>query len=124
MKSTNPTPLRRDHTVRRLLSTVFAVALFFATMVSPAYAARLQDSDFYKGTLNLVNDASLAIAIIGPLICGGFATYYFVRKSMSDEQDDKRWNRNIVKALICAVAIGLVSSLIALFTGYYTSPTP
>lgn len=124
MKLTTPTTLRRDHTVRKLLSTVFVVALFLATMISPVYAARLQDSDFYKGTLNLVNDASMAVAIIGPLVCGAFAAYYFVRKSMSDDQDDKQWNRRIAKALICAVAIGLVASLIALFTGYYTSTTP
>lgn len=123
MKSTNtPTPLRQHHTVCKLLSIVFAAALFCVTMTSPVHAAGLQNSNFYKGTLNLVNDASKAIAIIGPLVCGVFAGYYFARKSMSDDQDDKQWNRRIVKAVICAVAIGLVSALIALVTSYYQTP--
>lgn len=125
MKSTKtPTNLRRDRTVRQLLSTVFAVALFLATMISPAYAVRFQDSDFYKGTMNLLQDVTLAITVIGPLVCAAFAGYYFVRKSMADDQDDKQWNRRIAKALICAPAIGLASGLITLLIGYYNPTTP
>ena len=125
MKSTKtPTNLRRDRTVRQLLSMVFAVALFLATMISPAYAVRLQDSDFYKGTMNLLQDISLAVTFAGPLICTIAAGVFFARKSMSDDQDDKQWNRRIVKALICAVAIGLVSGLITLLIGYFNPTTP
>lgn len=125
MKSTKtPTNLRRDHTVRRLLSTVFAVALFVAAMISPAYAARIQDSDFYKGSLNLLNDLSTAAIFAGPIVCGLVAVVFFIRKSMADEQDDKLWNKRIVKAIVCGVAIGLVSGIITLLTSYYTPTTP
>lgn len=125
MKSTKtPTNLRRNYTVRQLLSTVFAVALFLATMVSPAHAVRLQDSDFYKGTINLLQDIFMAVTVLGPSICLIAAGVFFARKSMSDDQDDKQWNRRIGKALICGVAIGLVSGLLTLITGYYNPTTP
>lgn len=125
MKSTNtPTTLRRDHTVRRLLSTVFAVALFFANMISPAYAVKFQDSDIYKGSMDLLQDLSTAAIFAGPAVCGLVAVIFFIRKSMSDEQDDKMWNKRIVKAIICGVAIGLVSGAIALISAYYNPTTP
>lgn len=121
MKATN-TPLRRDHTVRRLLVTVFAVALFCATIISPAHAATvLENSAFYRGISNLLQDISLAVTFLGPSICAIAAIVFFIRKSMADEQDDKLWNRRIVKAIICGVAIGLVSGLLALGTSYFTA---
>ena len=122
MKLTTPTTLRRDHTVRKLLSTVFTVALFFATMISPAHAATiLENSAFYRGISNLLQDIFLAATVLGPSVCGIAAVVFFVRKSMADEQDDKQWNRRIVKAIICGVGIGLVSGLLALGTSYFTT---
>lgn len=124
---TSKTPrnsLRRDHTIRQLLSTVFAVALFLANMISPAYAVKFQDSDIYKGTMNLLQDISTAATFAGPAVCGLVAIIFFIRKSMSDEQDDKQWNKRISKAIICGVAIGLVSGIIALISGYYNPTTP
>lgn len=126
MKSTQiPTTLRRDHTIRQLLTTVSAVALFLATMISPAHAATvLENSAFYRGLTNLLQDIFTAATILGPSICAIAAAVFFARKSMADDQDDKMWNRRIVKALICGVAIGLVSGLLALGTSYFNGTTP
>ncbi|MBQ9168518.1 MAG: hypothetical protein IJX67_08955 [Oscillospiraceae bacterium] len=125
---TSKTPrnsLRRDHTIRQLLSTVFAVALFLANMISPAYAVtKLEGSAFYKGLMELLQDVSLAVTFAGPSICIICAGVFFARKSMADEQDGKLWNKRIVNSLICAVAIGLVAGLVTLITSYFNPTTP
>ena len=117
-----PTNLRHDRTVRKLLSTVFAVALFVASTCPNVYAAtKLENSAFYKGFLELLQDLSLAVTFLGPAICIIFAGVYFARRSMADEQDGKMWNKRITTALICAVSIGLISGLVTLITSYFTA---
>lgn len=113
------------HTVRQLLTMVFATALFVAGTITPAYAATvLENSTFYKGFMHLLQDVSLAVTIGGPLICVICAGVFLARRGMADEQDGKMWNKRIATALICAVAIGLVSGLVALITSYFNSSTP
>lgn len=121
---TTPTNLQSGRTIRQLLSTVFAVALFVASMCPNVYAAqttKLENSAFYKGFLELLQDLSLAVTILGPAICIIFAGVYFARRSMADEQDGKMWNKRITTALICAVSIGLISGLVTLITSYFTA---
>ena len=113
------------HTVRQLLTMVFAMALFVASTVAPVYAATvLENSTFYKGLMNLLQDISLAVTIGGPLICVICAGVFLARRSMADEQEGKMWNKRIATALICAVAIGLVAGLVTLLTSYFNPGTP
>ena len=113
------------HTVRQLLTMVFAMALFVASTVAPVYAATvLENSTFYQGLMNLLQDISLAVTIGGPLICVICAGVFLARRSMADEQEGKMWNKRIATALICAVAIGLVAGLVTLLTSYFNPGTP
>lgn len=113
------------HTVRQLLTMVFAMALFIAGTFPNTYAAenskvtKLENSDFYKGLLELLQDLSLAVTFIGPAICIICAGVFLARRSMADEQEGKMWNKRIATALICAVSIGLVSGIVTLIVSYF-----
>lgn len=89
-------------------------------MTGTAYAnSKLQSSEFYKGTLNLLNDATKALNVLAPLVTVIVVVYYFARKSASDEMDYRKWDTRIKIALICGVGIETASLLINLFVSYY-----
>ena len=119
-QKTSRSPLCCKTTVRHLLTTIFAVALFITGTITPAYAETvLENSTVYKGFMSLLQDITGAVTIAGPAICIICAGVFLARRSMADEQDGKMWNKRITTALICAVAIGLVSGMVTLLVSYF-----
>lgn len=123
MKTTKTScnPLCCKQTIRQILSIVFAISVFVTVMISPVYAASIQDADFYKGLVNLLNDLMTVAMILCPIVGGLAAIFCLIRRSMADEQDGKMWTKRIVTAIICGVAGSLVTGIIALITSYVSA---
>lgn len=124
---TSKTPrnsLSCNRTVRQLLTMTFVVALFVATMISPAYATTFQDSDFFKGGLALLSDLMICVTIAAPVIMTLFISGYLIRRGMADEQDKKTWTKRAYDALFCGVAVMIASSFLAVVFGYFAPSKP
>jgi len=112
--------IRQEASLIKGLFFSFYSAFFCYSMTYTAYASgNLMNSEFYKGTLKLLNDATSALNILAPLITVIVVVYYFARKSASDEMDYKKWDTRIKIAIICGVGIQTASLLINLFVSYY-----
>lgn len=81
--------------------------------------ANFANSDIATGTANLLSDVSSWLVGIGLTVGTLAAVYCLIRKSMADEVDGKMWNKRLVTAIICAVAVALVGGIIALISSYY-----
>lgn len=86
-----------------------------------AFAAdgNFAESDIATGTANLLSDISSWLVGIGLTVGTLAAIYCLIRKSMADEVDGKMWNKRLITAIICAVAVALVGGIISLISGYY-----
>lgn len=80
---------------------------------------KIQDSTAGKGLINLINDASLFLLVLSPIVGGLLAVYFFIRKNAADEQDQKQWNKRLIITGICVVGAVLVTSTITVVTGYF-----
>ena len=105
--------------LKGLFFSCYTVILCFAMNITAYASGNLQSSEFYMGTLNLLNDSTTAINILAPLITIIVVVYYFARKSASDEHDYRKWDTRIKIAIICGVGIETASLLINLFVSYY-----
>jgi len=113
-------PIKQKASLMKGLFFSFYSAILCYSMAYTAYASgNLMNSEFYKGTLKLLNDATSALNILAPLITVIVVVYYFARKSAADEMDYKKWDTRIKIALICGVGIETASLLINLFVSYY-----
>ena len=54
-------------------------------------------------------------------VAGISAVVYHIRRSMADEADGKMFQKRVVTALICGVAVSLVGGIITLISSYYTA---
>lgn len=110
-------------TVQRAARRLWLAAVTVTTAIClpcAASASTWQTSPIATGTQKLINDITTWLVVICPLVGGLAALYFFIRRSIADEQDGKLWTRRIFTAIICGVAGALVSGLISLITSYYT----
>ena len=98
------------------MSIVMSTLLF---TVFPAGATGLAGSQLGLGIQNLINDASSLLLILCPIAGGAAAVYFFIRRSMSDEQDGKMWEKRIKTAIFCGVGGGLAGAVISLIASYF-----
>lgn len=94
-------------------------ALALSMFVTPARAAGIADSDLGKGITRLIQDATAFVGIAGCAIAILAAMGFFAIRALADEQDAKMWNKRIKWAVICAVAIPLVSAVVNLLASYF-----
>ena len=116
--------MKANHKINRPGRTVRSIGLAILTAVCMAGSCFATNGGFAgsklaTGTLNLANDVSTWLCILGPIVGGLFAVYYLIRRSMADETDGKMWTKRAWAAGICGVGVLLVSSMIAILTGYY-----
>ena len=104
--------------IRRFKAFVCGVAAA-AFLAVPASATALEESQIYKGSLQLFSDFMSALTVFCPIVCGVFGIYFLIRRGMADEQDGKIWTRRITTAVICGVGGMLIAGLIALVSSYY-----
>lgn len=79
----------------------------------------IQNNKVVTGTKKLMEDAMGGLKIVGGVICAAFAVYFFIRKGMSDEQDQKMWQKRINASIISAVGIIVIASVIEAIVKYY-----
>lgn len=77
------------------------------------------NSSFAKGTINLINDVSTYLMIIGPIAGTMAAGYFLIRRAMADETDGKMWMKRVFIAGGCGIGVLLVGGIITMVTGYY-----
>lgn len=105
-------------TSKRIRAAVTSLAVLAMTTPHCFASGSFGSSTLATGIKNLVNDVSGWLVIICPIV-GGVAVFFFIRKSMADEQDGKMWQKRAVNAIICGVAGMLVSGIINMLSGYF-----
>lgn len=115
----NAPALSRRSGIRRTVILVLALTLILGLAVT-ASAAGIADSNLAKGFKNLVTDASAWLVILCPLVGGGFAVYFAMRRAAADETDGKMWQKRIVTAIVCGVGGALMSGIISIISGYFS----
>ncbi|MET0017993.1 hypothetical protein [Oscillibacter sp.] len=98
---------------------VFLALVMLALFIVPASAGGLADSTVGVGLKNLLNDTFSLLIILCPIAAALSAAYFFIRRSMADEQDGKLWEKRIKVALGCGVGGTLVSAIITTLTSYF-----
>ena len=107
--------MKRSYKTRAALLALTTTVL----SIAPASANNIMDSILGTGLVNLVNDASFLLIILCPLVGAAAAGWFAIRRSMSDEQDGKMWEKRIKVAIICGVGGCLTSAIIAIGASYF-----
>lgn len=79
----------------------------------------IQSNKVVTGTKKLFEDAMGGLKIVGPTACALLAGYFFLRKGGADEQDQKMWQKRINTAIVAAVGIIVIASVIEAVLKYY-----
>jgi len=95
------------------------LSLWAVIGAAPAYASGIGGSKLATGTEQLIKDITSWLLIIAPLVTVVAVIYYFIRKTVSDEMDHKKWNTRISTAIICCIGVVAASLVINLIIGYY-----
>lgn len=96
-----------------------AIGVFAVDPTTSAGGGDFANSTIATGTKKLLSDVASWLTGIGLTVGTVAAVYCLIRKSMADEVDGKMWNKRLVTAIICAVAVALVGGIIALISSYY-----
>jgi len=92
------------------------LAYLWSTSVS---ANDIGSSKLATGTEKLITDVTTWLLVVAPLVTVVAVIYYFIRKTVSDEMDHKKWNTRISTAIICCIGVVAASLIINLIVGYY-----
>ncbi len=74
-----------------------------------------------SGTIQLITDVSSALQKIVGIAGGAAVCYCFIRKSMADDVDQKKWQSRIITSVIATVGGLIATTLITVVAGYYGS---
>ena len=99
--------------------TAALLPLFAFVNAPTAYAAGIGASKLATGTEQLIKDVTSWLLIVAPLVTVVAVIYYFIRKTVSDEIDHKKWNTRISTAIICCIGVVAASLIINLIVSYY-----
>lgn len=103
------------------LIPVLALTAHAEETTAPAGGGDFANSTFATGTKKLLEDVSGWLIGIGIAVAGISAVVYLIRRSMADEADGKMFQKRVITAIICGVAVSLVGGIIALISSYYTA---
>ena len=96
-------------------------ALAFSVLSAvPAAAAGVKDSEIVKGTEKLIGDVTTWLMVLAPVVAGMLIIYFCIRRSVSDEMDQKKWNNRIVTAVVSCIGAVLGSATLNLILGYFS----
>jgi O-acetyl-ADP-ribose deacetylase (regulator of RNase III) len=101
----------------RLTAVLLPLWVFMSSF--PAYASGIGGSKLATGTEQLIKDVTSWLLIVAPLVTVVAVIYYFIRKTVSDEMDQKKWGTRISTAIICCIGVVAASLIINLIIGYY-----
>ncbi len=103
----------------RAWSAAVLISLWAFMNGLPIYAGDIGGSKLATGTEKLVTDATAWLLVIAPLVTVIAVIYYFIRKTVADEMDHKKWNTRITTAIICCIGVVAASIIINVIVGYY-----
>jgi Na+/H+ antiporter NhaA len=95
------------------------LSLWSFTGSASVYASDIGSSKLATGTEKLITDVTTWLLVVAPLVTVVAVIYYFIRKTVSDEMDHKKWNTRISTAIICCIGVVAASLIINLIVGYY-----
>ncbi len=72
-----------------------------------------------SGTIQLITDVSSALQKIVGIAGGAAVCYCFIRKSMADDVDQKKWQSRIITSVVATVGGLIATTLISIVSGYY-----
>jgi len=102
-------------------SAVLLVLLITMMCAVPAYASgSVGSSKIATGTEALIKDVTSWLMILAPIAAVLLIIYFCIRRSASDEMDQKKWNNRITAAIISCVGAVLGSAILNLVLGYYS----
>lgn len=101
------------------LERIFLALVMLTLFIVPASAGGLADSALGTGLRNLLTDASNLLLVLCPMAGGAAGVYFFIRRSMADEQDGKLWEKRIKIAIGCGAGGCLVAALISVLSTYF-----
>ncbi|GKX31391.1 hypothetical protein SH1V18_38710 [Vallitalea longa] len=103
----------------KIIKGVLATIYIFFACTMPVHAQKVKDSKLVTGTEKLINDITIKLIILAPIISGLLIIYFCIRRSAADEMDVKKWNNRITTAIVSCIGAVLGSALINLIVGYY-----
>jgi ABC-type molybdate transport system permease subunit len=104
---------------RNLLKTIFGTLGVMMMSTVPVMADTVQDSQIVKGTEKLIQDVTTWLMVLAPIVGVLLIIYFFIRRSASDEIDQKKWNNRIVTVIVSVIGAVLASATLNLIIGYY-----
>ena len=110
--------LKKQQLKKKFITAFWIIQMLFLNVQS-AFADGIGDSKLATGTEALITDATIWLMLIAPIVGGLLVIYFFIRRSGSDEQDQKRWNNRITTAIVSTIGAVLGSAIINLIAGYY-----
>jgi len=105
--------------VHSVYKRFFVVIYLLWLTTIPTYASNVQNSKLVTGTEDLIHDVTTWLMVLAPIVGGLLIIYFFIRRSASDEMDQKKWNNRITTAIISVVGAVLASATLNLIIGYY-----
>lgn len=100
-------------------AAVLAATTLFMQMTTVTAYANVGSSKLGTGLQKLINDLTSYLMIIAPIAMVVFMIYFFIRKGMADEMDQKKWNSRIITAVISCVGAFLAAAIIQLAKDYF-----
>ena len=104
---------------QRLVLAVSAIVLFLFKYPVNALAGAIGQSKLATGTEQLIKDVTSWLLVVAPLVTVVAVIYYFIRKTVSDEMDHRKWDSRISTAVICCIGVVAASLIINVIVGYY-----
>ena len=104
---------------RRILLMAVTAVITALLAAQPVFAGAIGGSKLATGTEQLIKDATSWLMVVAPLVTVVAVVYYFIRKTVSDEIDHKKWDSRISTAIICCIGVVAASLIINVIVGYY-----
>ncbi len=102
-----------------IISTAFILMLNSSLTFAAIPSNNVTRSKLFTGTLNLIQDGTLALTFLAPIIGAGLWIYFNIRKGAADEMDHKKWDNRKTIVLVSVILAILGATIIDLAIGYY-----
>ena len=94
------------------------MAVTFLTMSGFAQG-NIANSVIATGTKNLIADLSSWLTGIAIAVTALVCVYLFIRRAMSDEQDEKQWDNRLKITAVSGIGAITATALIGVIAGYF-----
>lgn len=109
---------KRVKRIKQMIAGIICSSLMVLCRVN-VYAGEIGSSKAATGTINLFNDFSSVLMILAPIIGAAMGAYCFIKKSLSDEQDYRSYDKRIKSIVICVIGAELIGGIIKIVCNYY-----